>query len=495
MQKIAVTLLLLGWITAQTLAQCPGAPLTLSTQTQVNNFPTNYPNCHVMGVSLTIQGNNITNLNGLSGLNSITKSLFIQNCPALTSLDGLTNLTNISVELTLDNNDALTDLSGLENLPFIGGSLTITGNALLNSLDALSSVAYVNGTLQVSSNPALTDLSGLNNVAFCGRFLQISNNNGLTALNSLNGLTEVGNNAATNGRYLSIASNPNLTTLNGLHNLQSVGTDFEITNNGNLVTLNAFENLETIGGIFAITGNTDLTSVTDFASITSIGGSLTISNNNVLTDCAAQGICDYLAGPGNATISNNDPGCNTVAQVEAECAVLPVELVEFSARNTPDGVDLCWKTATEKENAYFEVQHAGSSDNVFEVIGRIDGQGTTSGAHKYSLTHRQPAGGLNYYRLRQVDFDGTFGYSRIVRVEVPRDTEIEVFPNPTTDLVFLRGFQPECRAKLTTFTGDILQEKDLTEGVYFNLSEQPDGIYFLEIQTGSRYEIRRVVKN
>ena len=206
MKSYAFFFLSIIWATLRLDAQtCPGAPLTLSTQSQVNNFPTNYPGCTEVGVSITISGSNITNLNGLSQLQSITKSLFILNCPALTSLSGLSNLTNISVELTIDNCDALTTLNGLQNLPFIGGSLTISGNALLNNISALSGIDYINGVLQITQNPALTNLTGLENVTFTGRYLQINGNNGLTSIGSLSSLTQVGNNVNTNGRYLVIS--------------------------------------------------------------------------------------------------------------------------------------------------------------------------------------------------------------------------------------------------------------------------------------------------
>ena len=476
-------------------AQCPGSPITLSTQTQINNFPSNYPGCSVVTVSITIQGNTITNLNGLSSITSITKSLFILNNPALTSLSGLSNLSNIGVELTLDNNDALTNLTGLENLPFIGGTLTITGNAILANLNALSNVDHINGSLLVSYNPLLTNLNGLGNVAFTGRFLQINNNTNLASLNSLNSLTQVGNNPATSGRYLAISSNPNLTTLNGLHNLQSVGTDFEITNNGNLATLDAFENLSTIGGLFAITGNGHLTSVADFASLTSIANGLTIANNNILTDCASQGICDYLAGPGSANISNNDPGCNSVAQVETACLLLPVKLVYFEGKAENEGVALRWKTASEKNNARFEVEYSAHDTRHFQEIGSVAGHGTTSSENEYELFHLHPEPGTNYYRLKQVDFDGKYEYSNIIEVSVGgENATVDIFPNPTTGAVLIKGTAQEGTATVSDMAGKLILTQNLAERNLIDLTEQPNGMYLIEVQTENQKTVRRIIK-
>lgn len=495
MKSLSIFYLLILWAPFYLNAQtCPGAPLTLSTQAQVNNFPTNYPGCTEVGVSITVSGNNITNLNGLSQIESITKSLFLINNSSLTSLTGLSNLSNIGVELTIDNCDALTTLNGLQSLPFIGGTLTITGNAQLNDLSALNGIGYVNGSINITQNPALTSLAGLDNVTFCGRFLQITNNNALTALNSLDNMIEVGNNVNTNGRYLSIGSNPNLTTLNGLHSLVSVGTDFEIANNGNLVTLDAFTNLSTIGGEFAITGNPDLTSVLDFASLSSIGGTLTISNNNVLGDCEAQGICDILEAGGAAIISNNDPGCNSVAQVEAACLLLPVQLTYFHGKPEADGILLHWQTASETNNRYFDVEHSANGKN-FRSLGAVKGAGTTSTPANYEFRHMRPATGTNYYRLKQVDFDGNFGYSNIVNVDIAGGDETSIFPNPTTDgIVFVKGNLSGYTAIVTDITGRNIVKQDLFTNNMIDLKSEPKGVYLIEIQSVSETTVRRVIK-
>jgi len=443
-------------------------------------------------VSITITGNNITNLNGLSQLESLTRSLFVTNCGSLNDLSGLSNLANIGAELTFDNCDALVDLSGLENVPFIGGTLTITGNAQLNSLNALSGLAYINGSLLISQNPALPDLTGLENVAFTGRFLQISNNNALTTLNSLTNITEVGNNANTNGRFLSIGSNPNLTTLNGLNNLVSIGTDFEIANNANLATLNAFASLADIGGEFAITGNNDLTSIEEMVSISSIGSGLTISNNGVLSECATPGICNYLEGPGAAVISNNDPGCNSVAQVEAACLLLPVKLVFLRANRQNEGVELDWQTASEEDNAFFQVEHS-TNGREFYVIGELPGKGTTTTANEYHFQHSKPANGINYYRLKQVDYDGKFEYSRIVSVIVRQEEPITIFPNPTDGPLFVKGFAEGSMARVTDTSGRLVWENSLPENGMIDLGGNPKGFYFVEITSANQSYLKRVL--
>ncbi len=114
-------------------------------------------------------------------------------------------------------------------------------------------------------------------------------------------------------------------------------------------------------------------------------------------------------------------------------APLPVTLVHFSAqRQCADGL-LTWTTASEVRNAYFEVQR--SADGVsFRALGRIGGAGTTSQSHRYQFTDVDPAryaAGTVYYRLRQVDTDGTSTYSPVRTLAMPTEAMgAEPFPAP-----------------------------------------------------------------
>src|SRR6218665_1411605 len=114
-KKIIIIVLL--FTTKILFAQCPTSNITLSTQSQVNNFATNYPNCTTLNYNLTISGNTITNLNGLSNITSTTKQLDIQNCPNLIDVSGLNNL--ISATGTMFrflNNPLLTNLPQFNSL-------------------------------------------------------------------------------------------------------------------------------------------------------------------------------------------------------------------------------------------------------------------------------------------------------------------------------------------------------------------------------------------
>ncbi|SEI40260.1 Por secretion system C-terminal sorting domain-containing protein [Dyadobacter sp. SG02] len=117
-------------------------------------------------------------------------------------------------------------------------------------------------------------------------------------------------------------------------------------------------------------------------------------------------------------------------------APLPVRLVSFDARAVEKSkVLLIWKTASEQDNDYFQVEHSLDA-RTFEAIGRVKGRGTVlSENSEYSFNHTAPVSfGVHYYRLKQVDFDGNFAYSAIRTVDLG-DPVTLVYPNPATDKI------------------------------------------------------------
>lgn len=116
----------------------------------------------------------------------------------------------------------------------------------------------------------------------------------------------------------------------------------------------------------------------------------------------------------------------------ASSSTLPVELDDFSASATIDGVVLDWNTLSELNNDLFEVHKSTDGIN-FEVIAQLDGAGTTAIAQDYQFVDYAPFAGNNYYRLRQVDFDGQSSLSRIVHVVYESGQRSVTIQNPVVD--------------------------------------------------------------
>jgi hypothetical protein len=444
-------------------------------------------------------GDDITNLDGLNGIQMTSNSIEIVDNPMLASLEGLSNLTSIGVEFKIVNNDDLVDLSGLENLTWVGGHLSIDGNASLTTLDGLGPIPSLGSYLNISFNPVLTDITALNNLtevgpAYVNGFLAINNNNSLPAINGLDLVTETGS-------YLFIGSNPVMTTINGLNGLTIVRGEFSITDNAALTDLAAFTSLTTVdkpgggGEHLIIDLNPSLTNIDEFDALTTVSGTVNIVSNSALSDCVSDGICAIVAPDGDqAFIMGNAFGCANETQVEDACEAAPVELIFFKGKFENEEVMLSWQTASEQENSFFEVEHSLDGKN-FKTLGRVTGNGTTMTLSDYQFIHSTPSIGANYYRLRQVDTDGTFAYSNIVGVFVQGERDLEIFPNPTTGPVWLKGeVHGERNARVTDLAGRLVLEKNMTESALIDLFGQPNGVYLIEIQTENQKIVKRVVK-
>lgn len=120
-----------------------------------------------------------------------------------------------------------------------------------------------------------------------------------------------------------------------------------------------------------------------------------------------------------------------LVEVYADAAApLPVVLVGLQANATPAGVQLNWQTASERHNAYFAIERAtGEAPAVFAELGRVAGLGSSSQAHSYQYLDAAP-NSLNYYRLRQVDTDGTATYSPVVAVQARGRRTAGAYPVP-----------------------------------------------------------------
>ena len=157
---------------------CLPEGITLETQAEIDSFQINYPGCTEIEGDMTINGSDITNLNGLITLNSIGGNLVIGTDgwnanPVLEYLTGLDNLVSTGGDLTINSNSILKNLSGLDNLTAVNGNLSISNNPLLNDISDLGLLNSIGGNLQIGfqgwtgipyGNPSLVSLAGLEGI-------------------------------------------------------------------------------------------------------------------------------------------------------------------------------------------------------------------------------------------------------------------------------------------------------------------------------------------
>ena len=177
---------------------------------------------------------------------------------------------------------------------------------------------------------------------------------------------------------------------------------------------------------------------------------------------------------------------------------LPVELLSFKVELNGKNANLIWITAQELNNDRFEIEH--SNDGLtFEMIGTVKGNGTVNQVSNYSFTHKSINSGFNYYRLKQVDFDGKYEYSEIKRVSLGafEDISVTIYPNPTDDVAsILINDGIATSIELLTLSGTILQSIRYEDGMSshsFDLNELESGMYLIRVQGPDLNTIKRLI--
>ena len=171
-------------------------------------------------------------------------------------------------------------------------------------------------------------------------------------------------------------------------------------------------------------------------------------------------------------------------------STLPVDLISFNGIRKDRQINLSWKTISEYNNEGFVIERGHKIAYGMEWIrlGFIESKGTTQELQTYSFIDQNPKEGINYYRLKQLDYDGKHEYSFIVAVEYSsknRSTSIGIFPNPAKDLLMLKNGEGKVTifnilgqpVKYLTIDANetTIQLTDLLNGQYYLQVLQEDG--------------------
>ncbi|HCY75281.1 MAG TPA: hypothetical protein DHV28_05125 [Ignavibacteriales bacterium] len=182
--------------------------------------------------------------------------------------------------------------------------------------------------------------------------------------------------------------------------------------------------------------------------------------------------------------------------VYVDPSTIPVELESFIATADDQKINLNWVTATELNNSGFEIEK--STDNlIWNKIGFVNGKGTTTEKSYYSFNDNNPTDGKSYYRLKQIDYDGTFTYSSIVAINfgIPVNFSLEQnYPNPFNPATIIKYNIPEestVQLKIVNIVGEVVTElmnENQSAGNHsklFNASNLSSGIYFAVLNASS----------
>jgi hypothetical protein len=173
--------------------------------------------------------------------------------------------------------------------------------------------------------------------------------------------------------------------------------------------------------------------------------------------------------------------------------IVPVELASFRADVNGNTVSLNWMTATETNNSGFEVERSVNGAE-FQKVGYVSGNGTTTETKAYSFVDSKLANGKYSYRLKQVDLDGTFEYSKSIEVDVNTPMEYSLdqnYPNPfnpSTKISFTLAADSKVDLKVFNILGQeiaVIVNGALAAGSHsynFDASNLNSGVYFYQFE-------------
>jgi hypothetical protein len=173
----------------------------------------------------------------------------------------------------------------------------------------------------------------------------------------------------------------------------------------------------------------------------------------------------------------------TPARYQALFSALPVKLISFTAKNELNAVKLSWTTTEEINSKSFEVQHSedGKTWNILNTIATNgNGQMTTT----YSHIHHAPSKGDNLYRLRMVDQDETFAFSRIVSIRIDQGAKpVYVYPNPATETISLGNitFTSIGSVEILNIGGRVVHKTTGIPAEGINIQNLENGVYYVKV--------------
>lgn len=215
---------------------------------------------------------------------------------------------------------------------------------------------------------------------------------------------------------------------------------------------------------------------------------------------ASSCVVSFTMGPGTNTftatatlVSGSGPQCPSTL-ISNTLSVLPIEMKSFDISNTGDAVMLHWVTASEENNDYFEIERSGDGLDYFPIA-RISGAGNSRDEIEYSYHDDHATKGINYYRIKQVDFDGKFSYSESRSASLKQGKSFDILPTVAHDIIGIYTDLDNYDVHIYNQSGQLMHQWNSLSGHHnLNIDNLFSGIYFVEVSSEQNKEITKVVK-
>lgn len=188
------------------------------------------------------------------------------------------------------------------------------------------------------------------------------------------------------------------------------------------------------------------------------------------------------------TVTNESPG------------LLPLTFLDFYGTKKLGSVHLTWRTMAETGTSHFIVEHA-TNGMAFRPLSSLAALGNTGTINIYTYQHQSPVEGINYYRIKQIDQNGAFTYSKIIRISYSEaNNAVLLYPNPVGEVLNVmlpaQNIRPlSCR--IINSSGQVVQEHQGTAAnaiQVINTSKLPSGQYWLVVVSGQQVTHHKFIK-
>jgi hypothetical protein len=194
-------------------------------------------------------------------------------------------------------------------------------------------------------------------------------------------------------------------------------------------------------------------------------------------------------GSGTTVFTTNFSGFSRFFLVD-DAVILSAELTEFNGKLTTElNSLLTWTTASEQNNRQFDVELSRNGIN-FDVIGTVASKGNSNTDQHYEFLHVKPQPGVSFYRLKQIDHDGKYSYSKIISLTVnPELTRAFVYPVPAKNILTINFGTITGKGEISIYSADMklvraekINGPSLTKEI--NISNLAEGVYFIRYSQG-----------